>query len=209
MPNGARSGGLGALCKLNARRALVTDSPGLRGALSRPTPRKRARVVMACHERRARACPSRGVEWSRGESNPRPVQPNCRLYVCSRCFDLDPRSTIDGLPLDHFAIVSRPCEFAMDSPGQPAVFSIRPARRQERRIVPLMLSSKSELRVGSYGFAHLITRSTCAATRHDSPNLSGRNQSAPDVKEHLMIARFALERRRRRTIRGASSWVSG
>jgi len=23
-------------------------------------------------------------KWSRGESNPRPVQSNCRLYVCSR-----------------------------------------------------------------------------------------------------------------------------
>ncbi len=134
-------------------------------------------------------------EWSRGESNPRPVQSNCRLYVCSRLFNLDPGTANDGLPLDHSAIVSRPCEFAMDSPGQPAVFAIRPARRQERRIVPLMLSSKSELRVGSYGFAHLITRFTCAATRHDSPNLSGRNQSAPDVKELGIVAPCPPNRR--------------
>ncbi len=72
--------------------------------------------------RRDSASPGVSEEWSRGESNPRPVQSNCRLYVCSRLFDLDPRTAIGSLPLDHSAIVSRPCEFAMDSPGQPAVF---------------------------------------------------------------------------------------
>ncbi len=96
------------------RRACAEPCPDLH-------PRERAQVEMTCHERCARACPSTRVEWSRGESNPRPVQSNCRLYVCSRLFDLDPRTAIGSLPLDHFAIVSRPCEFAMDSPGQPAV----------------------------------------------------------------------------------------
>jgi len=47
-------------------------------------------------------------KWSRGESNPRPVQSNCRLYVCSRLFDLDPRTASGSLPLDHSAIVSHP-----------------------------------------------------------------------------------------------------
>lgn len=56
------------------------------------------------------------------------------------------------------------------SPYRPQTFRYRPAT---------YLGCKSILRIGSYKCARLITRFTCAATRHDSPVTPGRIQIGP------------------------------
>ena len=110
----------------------------------------------------------------------------------------------------------RPCPATGESPGPASsqVSSLPPPEGATRGVQPDVIwpfahraSAKSHadaIYAASANWvlpvisvARLLTRPACAATRHDRPCLSGRNQSAPGVKER----RPTSGRHRRRTLR--------
>jgi hypothetical protein len=115
------------------------------------------------------------------------IEPPCRnrpIAASTRVFD-------DLISVGHPA--STP-----SAPPQPPAFSHLRASRRHTETSPMSssralsgvepgmrepkLGRESELRVGSCEFARLLTRPTCAATRHDDLYLSGRNQFGPSFQ---------------------------